>query len=545
MQYVLLAVIGICMPLAAHGAYWEPGTGAAPETHAYTICDTLRQYCYYAELEFIAPVLHNQTPYWVVRADHTILAGLPTEMPPDVAFPPDTAFEITGDPVHDIPLLDDSAPPGIPTRTYVLLYSDMMHTPFVDYSRTVADSLNDVLFGINDFLDGPGVVRVGEVWGDVAVMESVDGLYIIQYVGEGSARFLVDRDRPIPLAGVYVADRYDPHIQNSFWFYSEKRYMDMLYGIQDGVGVDVSGPDNVMRAGTLSGVSWSSDTYQVQSISRSYNTAAIRGVSDGGGILHIVMPAFGGTFTFWQGNTMLDATYDVVGGVLSATITHHTSDMITIHSIPNDMCTGDCIQDMVVRAWDGATGIVYGNGFHGAVRMSLVSGDPDNVAAAICPPGSVVTVDFDVIHSSYAPLVIPYATTYESVLDVDITREGSTIHVDATGEPAAITLRMPAMIGNITYMADGTVLEPLVSSTYHDVVTATIQHVGDAMQYTISADGPTAWDAGLAIPPPVSRTGAIWCGMAEPVNAAMIRHGGVSRADCGLTKFDGGWNVWC
>lgn len=51
---ILLAVLA---PAAAHAAYWEPGIGAAPETH-YTICDTMRQFCYSVDLEFLIPALH-------------------------------------------------------------------------------------------------------------------------------------------------------------------------------------------------------------------------------------------------------------------------------------------------------------------------------------------------------------------------------------------------------------------------------------------------------------------------------------------------------
>lgn len=521
----------------AYGAYWEPGVGAAPQTHSYTVCDTQRQFCYYTELEFITPVLHGQVPYWVVRADYTVLAGVPHNMP----FALDAPFDVTGDPVHDIPLLYDAAPTGIPTMSYVLLYDGMMHAPFTDQSRIIMDSLNDVLFGLNDFLDGPVPLRVGETWGDVAVTHSINGLFIIQYVGEGMARFLIDPQGPLPLAGVYTPNRYDPHVQNAMWFTDDEQSMNLLRGTLNDTGVDYTGPDDVMRAGTLAGLTWTSDTYTVQSISTTQNTAVIRGLSVGNGTLDIVMPAFGGSYTFWQGDTKLDATYDVTGGVLSGVIHHVSGEDIIIHVIPDDICTGDCIQDLVVRAWDGPTGIVYGSGFHGAVRMSLVPGDPDGVAPALCPPGSSVTVDFDVMEPPYTQLALPYTTTYESVLEVGMHRQDSTIQVQAVGEPAAITLRMPAMIGNISY----TPTEPLASYTTHDTVTSIIQHDGGETLYTIQADGPSAWGTGLSIPPPESRTGVIWCGMASPVNAAIIQDTGVYRPDCGTTKFGGGWNVWC
>ena len=537
----VVALLAASAP-AAQAAYWEPGTGAAPDTHRYTICDTVRQFCHDLGLEFIAPVLHEQRPYWVVRADMTILAGFP----PDMEYPHGFMHEpwrITGEPYHDMDLLDDSLPPGIPAMTFVLLYDGVMHSPFVDHSRTLADSLADTIFGL-DHIAGGGPVRVGEAWGEAVVAGSVDGLYVVEYVGEGSASFLIDPAKPMPLAGIYRADRYDPHVGHSSWFHADRKHMEILLGLYERAAIDVSGPDHVMRAGTLAGMTWSSDTYQVVSLSTSPDRAAIRGLASGNGELHIVMPAFGGSYAFWQDGAMLEAIYDVAGGVLSANIPHGSGD-ITIHAIPDDICTGDCLEGLVVRAWDGPAAIVYGNGFHGSVRMSLVSGDPDGVAPSLCPPGSTVTVDFDTMEPRRAPLALPYTTTYESALDVSIYREGPTIHAEASGEPAALTLRMPAMAGNVSYMANGSLAEPLAESRYHDTVTATLQHPGGTVSYVASADGPTAWKSGLAIPPPAGRTGAVWCGMAGPVNDMVIRDSGVNRQDCGVTKFDGGWNVWC
>lgn len=540
----VVAMVAVLVPAGANAAYWGPGSGAAPETHSFTICDTIRQVCYEADLEFIVSVLHEQTPYWVVRADMTILAGFPPGMVPPAGVVAEP-YRINGEPLHDMDLLDDSVPPGIPASTYALLYDGKMHSPFVDQSRTLVDSLGDTLFGLNDLMNGSGLVRVGETWGEVVVIESIDGLYyLVEYVGEGSASFLVDPFRPIPVAGIYRADRYDPHIGSSMWFYAEREHMEMLLGLYERAGVDVSGPDNVMRAGTLSGLSWSSDTYQVQSLTTAPDQAVIRGHASSGGTLQVVMPAFGGSYTFWQDGTLLPAEYEVAGGVLSARIVHGEGE-ITIHSIPDDVCTGDCLDGLVVRAWSGSSAIVYGGGFHGAVRMSMASGDPDGVAALLCPPGSAVTVDFDVMEHRRVVQALPYATTYESNLDVSMTRDGSAIRVAASGEPAALTLRMPAMTGKITYTAGGLPIEPLAESTWYDTVTATLEHSGGAVEYVINADGPTAWKGGLAIPPPTDRTGAIWCGMAEPVNAAVIRDAGVNRQDCGVTKFDRGWNVWC
>ena len=541
---VIIMMVAAMAPVAAHAAYWGPGTGTAPETHQFTICDTIRQVCYDAGLEFIVAVLHEQTPYWVVRADMTVLAGFPPGMEYPAGFVAEP-WRITGEPLHDLELLADSLPPGIPTSTYALLYDGTMHAPFVDQSRTLVDSLDDTIFGLNGLMDGPGLVRVGEQWGELVVTESVDGLYYLaEYVGEGSASFLVDPAKPIPVAGIYRADRYDPHIVSSMWFYADAEHMEMLLGLYDRSTVDVSGPDNVMRAGTLSGLSWSSDTFQVQSLTSSPDRATIRGISSGDGTIQVVMPAFGGSYTFWQDGSLLPAEYDVAGGVLSATIVHGEGD-ITIHSIPDDVCTGDCLEDLVVRAWSGSSAIVYGGGFHGAVRMSMAPGDPDGVAQSLCPPGSTVTVDFDIMEPRRTTLTLPYATTYESNLNVSMAREGSTIRVAAAGDPGALTLRMPAMTGNVTYVADGQPINPLAESSWHDTVTATLEHSGGTAEYVIASDGPTAWKGGLAIPPPVDRTGAVWCGMAEPVNAAVIRDTGVNRQDCGVTKFDGGWNVWC
>lgn len=542
-RVLAVALLLALAPAAAHAAYWEPGTGAVPETHTYTVCDTIRHFCYDVGLEFIVAVLHEQNPYWVVRADMTILAGFP----PGMEYPPGFVAEpwtITGEPLHDMGLLDDALPLGIPSSTYALLYDGNMHSPFVDQSRTLVESLDDTLLGLNGLMDGAGFVRVGEVWGEVVVIEGADGIYLVEYVGEGGASFLVDPTKPLPLAGIYRADRYDPHVRSSMWFYDDVSHMEMLLGVYDGAVVEVSGPDDVMRAGTLSGLSWSSDTYQVQSFSTAPDTATVSGHSTNQGVLHVVMPAFGSSYTFWQNGLRVPAEYDVSGGVLSADITHGTGD-ITIHSIPDDVCTGDCLEGLVVRAWSGPSAVVYGGGFHGAVRMSMASGDPNGVGPAVCPAGSVVTVDFDVVDARRAALVMPHATTYESNLDINISREGSTITVEAEGDPSAITLRMPAMAGDVSYMADGGDIEPLAESSWYDTVTATLEHGGGRSEYTVSADGPTAWWGGLAIPSPVDRTGSIWCGMAEPVNAAVIRDSGVNRQDCGVTKFDGGWNVWC
>lgn len=543
-RILMMAALALVLaPAAAQAAYWEPGTGAVPETHNYTICDTIRQFCYDASLEFIVAVLHEHQPYWVVRADMTILAGFP----PGMEYPSDFVAEpwtITGEPIHDMGLLGDSLPLGIPSSTYALLYDGNLHSPFVDQSRMVVDSLADTLLGLNRLMDGSGLVRIGESWGEVVVIESVDGLYLVEYVGEGGASFLVDPDQPLPLAGIYRADRYDPYVRSSMWFYSGVEHMEILLGIYDGAAIEVSGPDDVMRAGTLSGLTWSSETYQLQSFSTTPDTAVLEGHASEAGILSVVMPAFGSSYTFWQDGSMVPAEYDVTGGVLSADITHGTGD-ITIHSIPDDVCTGDCLEGLVVRAWSGPSAVVYGGGFHGSVRMSMVSGDPNGVAPAMCPAGSVVTVDFDVADARRTTLVLPHATTYESNLNVTIIREGSTITVAAEGNPSALTLRMPAMAGKVTYWLDGHQLEPLAESSWYDTVTATLEHVGGSAEYVVNADGPTAWWGGLAIPAPVDRTGAIWCGMAEPVNAAVIRDAGVNRQDCGTTKFDGGWSVWC
>ena len=119
------------------------------------------------------------------------------------------------------------------------------------------------------------------------------------------------------------------------------------------------------------------------------------------------------------------------------------------------------------------------------------------------------------------------------------------VTVDVSGDPAALTLRMPAMTGNMTYAADGAHIIPLAESSWHDTTTATLEHAGGNVTYAVTADGPSVWRDGLAIPSPVAHTGVVWCGMAEPVNAAVIRDAGVNRQDCGITKFDGRWNVWC
>ena len=542
MRYLWVMVLAF-VPVAAHAEYWAPGDGAAPGMHHYTICDTLRQFCYGADLEFLMPVLHENRPYWVVRADMTILAGFP----PHAAHPPGlpaAPWRITGEPLGDMKLLADSTPPGIPASTYVLLYDGVTYAPFVDESRILVDSLHDTIFGLNRLMDGAGLVRVGEAWGEAAVMDGVDGLYVVEYAGAGTASFLVDPAQPIPLAGVYDADRYDPHVQSTTWFHADAEYMDVLLGRYERAAVDVSGPDGAMSAGTLAGMSWSSDTYAVQSLTTAPDVATIRGQASGTGELEVVMPAFGARYAFWQDGKMLDAEYVVSGGVLSADLTHHVGD-IKIHAIPEDVCTGDCLGGLVVRAWSGPSAIVYGGGFHGAVRMSLASGDPGGVAPSLCPPGSRVTVDFDVVESGRPATILPHATTHESNLEVSMTREGSSLRVLVSGGPDAFTLRMPAMTGTVTYEADGLPVEPAAESTWHDTVTATMRHSGGTVSYAVEADGPTAWRNGLAIPPPADRTGAIWCGMAEPVNAAVIRDSGVNRQDCGVTKFDGGWNEWC
>ncbi len=540
-----VALLAASMPAAQAAPYWAPGTGAAPDTHHYTICDMVRQFCYDLGMELVTPVLHEQQPYWVVRADMLILAGFP----PDMEYPRGFVHEpwrMAGDPYLDIDLLDDSLPPGIPAMTFVLLYDGTAaHSPFVDHSRTLADSMADTIFGMDHIMAGGGPVRVGERWGDAVVAGSVDGLYVVEYVGEGSASWLIDPAKPMPLAGTYRADRYDPHVGHSSWFYADRSHMEILLGVYERAAVDVSGPDHMMRAGTLAGMTWSSDTYQVVSLSTSPDRATIRGLASGPGELHVVMPAFGGSYTFWQDGAMLEAEYGVAGGVLSAQIRHGSGSDIAIHAIPDDICTGDCLEGLVVRAWDGPAAIVYGNGFHGSVRMSLASGDPGGVAPSLCPPGSAVTVDFDTMEPRRATPALPHATTYESVLDVSISRDGSTIRAEASGGPAALTLRMPAMLGHVTYAANGSAAEPLAESRYHDTVTATLQHPGGTVSYVASADGPTAWKGGLALPPPADRTGAVWCGQSEPVNAAVIRDSGLNRQDCGVTKYDGGWNIWC
>lgn len=528
----------VFIPTISYAAYWEPGTAATPDVYYYTICDTIRQFCYNVDLEFLVPILHQQTPYWVVAADMTILAGFPhgMEYPRGLVAQP---WRITGDPSHDMELLADLPAAGIPTYSYILLYDGVTHPPFTDQSHTLVGSLEDTIFGINDIMAGAGIVRIGESWGDMVVAEHVDGLYIIQYAGQGSAMFLVDPTRPIPLAGIYIADRYDPHIRDSMWFHAGIQYMDILLDAGVYSVVDVSGPDDVMRAGTLAGLSWVSDTFQVSSLTTSPDSVTIYGHASESGDIDIVMPAFGSRYTFWQGGDIIPAEYVVAGGVLSADITHDIGD-ITIYSIPDNICTGNCLEGLVVRAWDGPTAIIYGSGWHGSVRLSMAAGDPNGVAASVCPPGSIVTVDFDVIEPRRQAIALPYITTYESVLDVDIHRVGSKITIQTAGEPAAITLYMPAMTGNITYD-----IEPLVASIYHDTVTATIQHVGGDASYVISSDGPSAWRDGLAIPPPTSNTGVIWCGGAEPVNAMVIRDAGINQQDCGITKFGRGWNVWC
>lgn len=540
---VAAALLLMLAPAAAHAAYWEPGTGAAPDTHQYTICDTIRQVCYNADLELVVPVLHGQTPYWVMRADMTILAGFPPGMEYPRGFVAEP-WNIRGEPVHDMDLLGDALPIGIPTSTYVLLYDTVTHSPFVDQSRMLVDSLEDTIFGINEMMDGSGLVRIGEQWGEMVVTGSADGLYIVEYVGEGSASFLVDPTKPIPLAGIYRDDRYDPHVADPLWFHAGRAYMDTLLGMSGAGPVDVSGPDNVMRAGTLDGLSWSSDTYTVSSMTSTPDRAVIRGHASAPGELRIVMPAFGSQYTFWQGDAVVPAEYGVAGGVLSASIAHGSGD-IEIHSIPDNTCTGNCLKGLVVRAWDGPTAVVYGNGFHGSVRMSLASGDPNSVAPSLCPAGSVVTVDFDIMEPRRPAVSLPYATTYESNLNVTMSRTGSTILAEASGPPGALTLRMPAMTGSLEYAANGTAIEPLAESAWYDTVSATLEHAGGLVSYEVTADGESAWRNGLAIPPPVPSTGVVWCGMAEPVNAAVIRDGGLNRQDCGVTKFDGGWNAWC
>lgn len=537
---ILLVVI---TPAMAQAIYWEPGAGASPEIYQYVICDTQRQVCYDAAMEFLVPVLHGQKPYWIVQADMTIIAG----SPPGMIYPAGYVAEpwrITGEPIQDIELLDDSLPPGIPTSTYTLLYDGVTHSPFIDHSRILVDSLGDTVFGMNELVGGGGLVRLGERWGESIVYGSADGLYVVRYVGAGSASFLIDPAKPMPVAGIYSADRYDPYVSASMWFYAERHHMDILLGIYDEGTVDVSGPDDAMRAGTLEGLSWTSETYQVQSLTTTPDTATIRGTASGNGTIHVVMPAFGGSYTFWQDGSQIPANYTVAGGVLSALMYHDTGH-ITIHAIPNDICVGDCLGGVIVRAWHGPSALVYGGGYNGAVRLSMVPGDPNGVAASICPPGSEVTINFDVIPSRHDTPTLPYVTTYESALDISMSREGQIIWLDASGEPAAITLRMPAMVGDITYEADGVPLTPLAESIWYDTVTATIQHMGGNVTYVVHSDGPTAWKSGLAISPPAERTGVVWCGMSEPVNAAVIRDAGINRQDCGVTRFSGGWNVWC
>lgn len=537
------AAILMAAPAAAHAAYWEPGIGAAPETHHYTICDTVRQFCYNADLEFLAPVLHEYAPYWVVRADMTVLAGFPPGMEYPRGFVADP-WCIIGEPRRDMELLDDLPPAGIPAFAYVFLYDTMMRAPFVDESRVLADSLEDAIFAMNGMIDGPGKARVGESWGNLVVTGYADGLYTVEYVGEGSAAFLLDPSKPMPLAGVYRADRYDPYVGDPIWFHAGVEYMDALLGAGGSAPVEVSDPDYVMRTGTPAGLSWTSDTYRVSSLTTSPDHIVIRGHASGPGDLRIVMPAFGSQYTFWQEGAAVPAEYGVAGGVLSARIPHGIGD-IAIHSVPDDVCTGDCLEDLAVRAWDGPIAIVYGGGFHGSVRLSMAAGDPNGVAASLYPPGRTVTVDFDMTDAGRQPIILPHATTHESILDVSVRRSGSTVTADVYGDPAALTLRMPTMTENVAYTVDGAPAAPLAESSRFDTVTATLEHAGGNATYTATADGPSAWRDGLAIPPPVARTGAIWCGMAEPVNAAVIRDAGVNRQDCGVTKFDGGGNAWC
>ncbi len=537
-----IIMVIVIIPGMAHALYWEPGTGATHDTYVYTICDTTRQLCYDASLDFLTSVLHYNKPYWIVQAQMTIMAGFLQDMDYPNYIP--ERFIMTGDPIIDLELLEDSIPPGIPTQTYILLYDGTLKAPFIDQSRMFVGSLEDTILAINDFMDGPGIVKVGEMWGDVIVLEGNNDLYMVEYSGEGSAAFLIDITQPIPLAGIFKADRYDPFVDASMWFYSDRSHLDMLLGMQDESVIDISGPDNIMQAGTLSGLSWSSQTYRVESYSTTPGKAIIRGHSIEPGILDVVMPAFGSKYTFWQNGHPIETTYTVTGGVLSATIPHNDGDII-IHMIPNDTCTGDCLEDLILRAWDGPTALVYGSGFHGSIRMSLVSGDPHMVAPTVCPPGSTVTVDFDVMETRRPPLILPYVTTFESNLDVSLNRDGSTIRVIATGEPAILTLRMPAMMGNLIYTSNGTLLEPLAQSLYHDTITATLDHPGGTIQYMVESDGPSAWKSGLAIPSPVERTGVIWCGTSTPVNHGVIEQSGVNRQDCGVTKFVRGWNVWC
>ena len=535
----------VCLvPACAYASYWEPGQGATQQTYRYTICDTIRHACYDASLEFVTHVVHGGEPYWVVRADMTILAGFPPGMEYPRGYEP-LPWRITGDPVHDMELLEDSLPPGIPSYTFILLYDGILHAPFVDESRMLADSLHDTIFGLNDMMDGAGILRVGGMWGEAVVMEMVDGMFVVRYDGEGEVVFLVDPDTPIPLAGIYKADRYDPRVSSTMWFYGDMGHMDIILEQSSYGTVDVSGPDDVMRTGTLSGMTWTSDTYTVHSATISNDYATIRGHADTPGVINVVMPAFGSSYTFWQNGTIIPATYHTAEGVLTAHISHDTGD-ITIHAIPDGVCTGECVRDVVVRAWSGPSAIVYGSGFHGAVRMSLVPGDPNMIAPSVCPAGSVVTVDFDVMEPLHTIMALPYVTTYESdIHDIVVTREGSRLDASVSGESGSFTLRMPAMTGHVSYYGDGMPITPEAQSTYHDTVTATIRHSGGNASYVVQADGPSAWGSGLSLAPPAARTGAVWCGMSEPVNAMVIRDTGVGLRDCGVSKFDGGWNAWC
>lgn len=60
--------------------------------------------------------------------------------------------------------------------------------------------------------------------------EYVDGLYAVEYVGEGSAALMLDPSKPMPPAGVYRADRYDPYVSDLMWFHTGMECMDAPLG---------------------------------------------------------------------------------------------------------------------------------------------------------------------------------------------------------------------------------------------------------------------------------------------------------------------------
>ena len=553
MKTIFVIMFLFFLPASAFAATWSPGTNTSNEIYSYVICDTIRTVCYETNLEFLRAVLHDETVYWLVIADMNVLAGLPYSMESNKNDITPQPWVINGDPTHDINILKNAIPVGIPEQVYVFLFDNMFYTPFLDESRILHDSIHDTILGIDTMMTGPGIVKKGEYWGNNLIVKDVVGeLLIVEYGDAGSASFLIDPTKPFPLAGIYEADRHDPLVDADMWFYDKPQHMEILLGIFENTRVDLSGPTNILKSGTLDRTKWSSDTYNIQSITTQYDKVVIRGsIPEGvqGGTLRIVMPAFGDTYTFRQGNSVINGEYHISGGVLTANIQHGNVGDIIIYSVPSNVCTGECLQNVIIRAWDDSspTAVVYGGGFHGSIRLTMTASDPNNIASTLCPVGSVVSVDLDDIQGYGSSFTLPYTTTYETSLqNITMTRNGNTVSGTIYGEESFVTFRIPAMLGNIKYMINDSIITPNAETKWYDILRTTIHHSGGMSNYEIKSDGVTAWGSGLAISKPVDRTGVIWCGMSEPVNALVIQDSGPARQDCGLTKFsDEVWNTWC